>query len=378
MLSVKTGQETLPAGAGALAAGNFPAGTGAIIGSYRRLLGFKVIILGGLLTVLTGLALFSLAVGSLPLSGGEILAVLWNGDASGRAGHVVWNIRLPRTVAALLAGSGLGLAGVVMQNVLRNPLASPFTIGVSQGAAFGAAFAIIILGAGEAQRAGAGVTIALSHLVVIAAFCGAVLAVSLIMLLASLRGITTEAVILAGVALSAFFGASTMLLQYFADDMQVAATVFWTFGDLGKAGWPENALMALTLTVSLLYFLLARWNFNALQWGDEVAQSLGVRVKRLRLCALLISALTVAVATSFLGIIGFIGLMAPHLTRLLVGGDYRFLVLGSALTGALLLLLSDLIARTVMTPVILPVGIVTSFAGAPLFFYLLIRRGRRS
>ena len=299
----------------------------------------------------------------------------WNGD--GRIAHVIWRIRLPRTVAGILAGGGLGLSGVVVQNILRNPLASPFTIGVSQGAACGAAFAIIVLGAGQTHRVGSGgVTLGSPHLVVVCAFAGALLAVTFILVLASLRHVTSEAVILSGVALSAFFGATTMLLQYFADDIQVAATVFWTFGDLGKASWPRNAAMAVAGAVPFVWFVAGRFNHNALQWGDEVARSLGVRVRRLRITAMVLAALTVAVITSFLGIIGFVGLMAPHLMRLVVGNDHRFLIPASALFGALLLLVSDIVARTLMAPVILPVGIITSFCGAPLFFYLLVRPRR--
>jgi len=343
---------------------------------YQQLLrqkGLAVLLLGGGLALL---AFSSLKTGSLPLTWGEIMAVLLDPEADARAAHVIQQIRLSRTVAALLAGGGLGLAGVIMQNVLKNPLASPFTIGVSQGAACGAAFAIIILGAGTIQQDGNTGFLAGSSLVVLSAFGGAILAVGFILVLASLEGVSTEAVILAGVALSAFFGAATMLLQYFADDLQLAASVFWTFGDLGKAGWAENALMAAAFIPPLLYFVAGRWNFNALQWGDEVAASLGIRVKRLRVIAMLLAALTVAVSTSFLGIIGFIGLMAPHLARPLVGNDHRFLIAASVLMGALLLLASDIIARTLLAPVVLPVGIITSFAGAPLFLYLLICRRR--
>jgi len=195
-----------------------------------------------------------------------------------------------------------------------------------------------------------------------------------ILILASLKGVSTEAVILAGVALSAFFGAATMLLQYFADDVQVAASVFWTFGDLGKAGWTENSLIGIVLILAFAFFLSGRWQHNALLWGDEVAASLGIKVRHLRITAMLFSALTVAVTTAFLGIIGFVGLMAPHLARMFVGNDYRYLLVSSALTGALLLLVSDIVSRILMPPIILPVGIITSFAGAPLFLYLLTRK----
>jgi len=346
--------------------------------TYRELVRRKRATTALLLLLLAAAALLSARTGSLPISWSAMLSALLDwGGGDGRVAHVIWRIRLPRTIAAILAGGGLALAGVVVQNVLRNPLASPFTIGVSQGAACGAAFAIIVLRAGEAHRAGTeGVTVNSPHLVVASAFAGALLAVTFILVLASLRHVTSEAVILAGVALSAFFGATTMLLQYFADDIQVAATVFWTFGDLGKASWPEDAAMAVVCACALAWFVAGRLNHNALLWGDDVAQSLGVRVRRLRITAMVLSALTVAVITSFLGIIGFVGLMAPHLMRLVVGNDHRFLIPASVLSGAILLLASDIVARTVMAPVILPVGIITSFAGAPLFLYLLVKRRR--
>lgn len=347
------------------------------IAAYRQQLKQKNSIALLLLLLLVCGCLLSIRTGSLPMSDTEALKSLFAWSGEGRIGHVIWNIRLPRTVAALLAGAGLGIAGAVMQNILKNPLASPFTIGVSQGAAFGAAFAIIILGAGQTQRAGTEmVTIAAPHLVVISAFLGSLLTVIFILILASLKDVAPEAVILAGVALSAFFGAGTMLLQYFGDNIQVAATVFWTFGDLGKAGWFENGLILLSVLPAGIFFIANGWNYNTLRWGDDVARSLGVRVNQLRILTMVLAAFTVAVSTSFLGIIGFVGLMAPHLMRFLVGDDYRYLVPASAACGALLLLVSDLIARTILAPIVIPVGIITSFTGAPLFLYLLVKKTR--
>ncbi|MEW6595546.1 MAG: iron ABC transporter permease [Thermodesulfobacteriota bacterium] len=343
---------------------------------YHRAVIRKLALGTGLLAALVAAAGYSITVGSLAIGPGALLDALLGVEAPFR--HVLLSIRLPRTVGAVLAGAGLGVAGAVMQDILRNPLASPFTTGVSQGAACGAAFAIIVLGAGQVHAVGnEAVTVASPWLVVFAAFCGAMLAVACILGISSLRRVSAEAVILAGVALAAFFGAATMLLQYFASDMQVAATVFWTFGDLGKAGWRENGSMLCALGVALLWFRVAGWRHNALQWGDEVAESMGVRVVRLRVASLAASSFVVAVTTAFLGVIGFVGLLAPHTVRFLVGSDHRFLLPCSALFGALLLLGSDILARTVMQPVTLPVGIVTSLAGAPLFLALLIRKGRR-
>ncbi len=341
---------------------------------YRELTKKKIWTGVVLLLLLLGAGLYSLKVGSIHLSLREILFTLFSWNANGLDHHVLWNIRLPRIIGAVIAGAGLGLAGVVLQNVFRNPLAEPFTIGVSHGAAFGAAFAIIVLGAGKVHTEGIeAVTTSLPSVVVPAAFVGSLLTVGLILLISTLRQISSEGVILAGVALSAFFLAGTMFLQYFATDMQVAATIFWTFGDLGKAGWGENLIMSLILCPIFVIFLRKGWDYNAFQWGDDAAKGLGVSVRRLRLMSLLLSALMVSVTTAFLGIIGFIGLMAPHLMRRMVGNDYRFLIPLSAISGGLILLLSDIIARTVMEPIILPVGIITSFAGAPIFLYLLIK-----
>jgi iron complex transport system permease protein len=263
-----------------------------------------------------------------------------------------------------------------MQNVLRNPLASPFTLGISQGAVFGAAFAIIVLGAGTAVVTGTERTAVSSpHIIVACAFAGSLITVTALVLLSSLRDLSPAALILAGVALSAFFGSATMLLQYFASDIQVASAVFWTFGDLRKAQWPQLATIAAAVAPPAAFFIWKGWHFNAMVWGDDTAKSLGVRVYALRLAALVLAALAASVATAFMGIIGFVGLIAPHAVRMIVGPDHRFLFPYAALAAGLMLLTADVLARTVMAPIVLPVGILTSFAGAPLFLYLLMKHG---
>ena len=164
-----------------------------------------------------------------------------------------------------------------------------------------------------------------------------------------------------------------MLLQYFATDIEIASAVFWTFGDLKKARWPHLAGIAVVMLPAASYFLWRAWHFNAMVWGDDTARSLGVGVRSLRLSALVLAALAASVTTAFMGIIGFVGLIAPHIVRMVVGQDHRFLFPYSALAAGLLLLIADLLARTVMAPIVLPVGILTSFAGAPLFLYLLVK-----
>jgi iron complex transport system permease protein len=340
---------------------------------YSRYIGRKRAILLTLFLLILIMALWALNTGSYALSPRQVLQTLL-GSGSQEANVAIWNIRLPRILAGVVAGAGLSAAGCVMQNNLRNPLASPLTLGISNAAAFGANVAIILLGAGTVASSSAGlVTINNPYTVTILAFLCAMMATVLILGLARLGGFSPEAIILAGVALGSLFSAGTAIIQYFAEDVKVAAVVFWTFGDLGRAAWNEVYIMAFLVTVALGYFMIKSWDYNAISSGEETAQGLGVNVDWVRLTGMFTASLITAVAVSFLGIIAFIGLVGPQITRRLIGDDHRFLLPGSALTGALLLLAADTAARTVISPVVLPVGAVTSFLGAPLFLYLLVR-----
>lgn len=318
-------------------------------------------------------AVAALCAGSSGLGLGDLVAAL-AGRASRRASVVLFNIRLPRVVTAVVAGAGLASAGLAMQGILKNPLASASTLGISQGAAFGASFAIVALGAGLQNQSLDGVTILNPYLVSACAFACSMLSTGIVLGLSRLHSATPESMVLSGVALSTLFAGGTTLLQYFAADVKVAAVVFWSFGDLGRTSWREIAVMSAVVALSLAYHLANRWSYNALQSGEDQAKGLGVNVERSRLVGMLVSSLAAAVVVSYVGIINFIGLVAPHIARRFVGGDYRYLLPASALTGALLLLLADTAARLVVAPVILPIGAITSFLGAPLFLYLLFRR----
>ncbi|MDD4757246.1 MAG: iron ABC transporter permease, partial [Prolixibacteraceae bacterium] len=298
------------------------------------------------------LSLYALSIGGYQISISQILKVLiGQGDTS--ASLIIWNIRLPRIIAAIIAGISLATSGAVMQCTLRNPLASPYTIGISHGAMFGAAFAIIVFGIGGSEPTGK-IFINSPYAVTIFAFLGAFLSVLIILLMAKLRNFPPEAMVLAGIAMGSLFSAGTMVIQYFANDLQLASMVYWTFGDLGRPLWVEVGIMFVTMVFSLIYFIYKRWDFNALESGEESAKSLGVNTEKTRLIGMLIAALLVSVNVAFLGIIGFVGLICPHLVRILIGGDYRYLIPISALFGAILLLIADTIARTVISPVILP------------------------
>jgi iron complex transport system permease protein len=341
--------------------------------SYLRYTRRKIFIIYLLVLLTFLLGIYAINAGSAELSPVQVLLTLL-GKAEGRLNIIIWNIRLPRILAAVTAGIGLSVAGCVMQNLLRNPLASPFTLGISQGAAFGAAVAIIALGAGSTHSTSAdAVIINNPYLVTISAFVGAMATTLVVLFLAQVRGVTPEAMVLAGVALGSLFSAATMILQFFASDVQVASIVFWTFGDIGRASWRDLEIMAAVTGAALLYFMVNRWNYNALDGGEETAKGLGVDVERIRLTGMFVASLVTAVTVSFLGIIGFIGLVGPHMMRRVLGGDHRFLIPASSVMGGLLLLASDTLARTIVSPVVLPVGAITSFMGAPLFLYLLSR-----
>lgn len=343
-----------------------------ISAGYHSRIRKRLLILSALLFLLLLAVLLSLQIGSYQLQPILILQSLFGICDEPLTNHLIWKIRLPRTIAALLAGAALALAGNIMQTLLKNPLAAPSTLGVSQGAAFGAACAIILFNAD--QQLVDNYLLSGQNIIAICAFCGALASIIAIIIISTLRRLSSEALILAGVAMAAFFSACTMLLQYFATDTQVAASLFWTFGDPGKAGWYENLLIAIALLPAAIFAISSNWCFNSLQWGDEVAATLGVNVSCLRITGLLLACLLTAVVTAFLGIIAFVGLMAPHLIRPLVGSDHRFLLPSATICGALLLLLADIISRTITAPVVIPVGIITSFAGAPLFLFLLLQR----
>lgn len=335
---------------------------------------YQFILLSVVLLFVT--AMYAVSVGSIHLSVWQVLSVLFEGGR-GLQHVVIWNIRLPRLLAAVIAGAGLSVAGSVMQCLLKNPLGSPYTFGVSQGAAFGAAFAIVILGAGSIHSSSSDAVIVNSPLTVTGcAFLGSVISTVVILLLTRFTRITPQAMILAGVAMGSLFTAGTMLVEYFATDIEIASIVFWTFGDVGRATWRDVYIMAVVVVAFSLYAMLNRWNYNALDAGEDSAKSLGVDVEKIRIYGMLFASLVTAVAVSFLGIIGFVGLVAPHIMRRIIGSDHRFLIPASVVGGGLLLLMSDTVARRIMAPVVLPVGIVTSFMGAPLFLYILTRRWR--
>lgn len=340
--------------------------------SYREYIRYKIFVIIALAVITLLAALFSIAAGSAGLTIKEVLLTLV-GRGTAMSKTIVFGLRMTRVLACIVGGIGLAVTGCAMQSILRNPLASASTVGVSQGAAFGAAFAIVVLGAGVQYHTNDAVTITNPYIVSICAFVFSMLSTFVVLGISRFKKVSPETMILAGVALSALFSGGTAIMQYFADDVSLATIVFWTFGDMGRASWKQIIIMAGIVLAASVYFIFNRWNYNALGSGENSAKGLGVNVDGMRITGMVISSFTAAVIVSYVGIINFVGLVSPHLVRRLIGDDYRFLLPASACMGALMLLFSDTVARLVVSPVVLPIGAITSFLGAPLFLYLLFK-----
>ncbi len=351
---------------------------GTINPDYTRYVGRKIFLItaGGLILGL--IAIYSLSRGAAELSLLEVIRSLTGAGVLKQHNLIVWKIRLPQILAAVVAGAGLAVSGGVMQSVLRNPLGSPFTLGISHAAAFGAALAVMALDSGVMSAIHMGsLTLSSPGLTTLSAFVFSLAAALVIVAVSKMRGASPEAMVLSGVALGALFTAGTMFLQFFADDVQLAAMVFWTFGDTARASWTELGILTVVTLGALAFFILNTWNYNAVDAGDETARGLGVRVARIRLAGMLIASLVTALSVAFLGIIGFVGLVAPHMVRRLIGADNRFLLPATAVAGAGLLLVSDTVARLILAPHLVPVSILTAFMGAPVFIYLIVRGQNR-
>jgi len=320
------------------------------------------------------LFIYSISVGAIEIPPRDVVDALLGQANNQKWATIIWEIRLPQALTAIVAGFGLAVAGVAMQSILRNPLASPFTLGISSAGAFGAAFAVIILGSGKMHNSVAdAVSIGNPYSTTAMAFFFCLLATAVILLIAKMKGASPEAMVLTGVALTSLFSAATMVLQYLSSDTQLAAVVFWTFGDVSRANWQQLGIMTIVVAAGTIYFIANRWNYNAIDAGDETAKGLGVPVEHIRLTGMVVATLITAVIVAFLGVIGFVGLVCPHMVRRIIGDDQRYLIPGSCVMGAILLLASDTAARLVLAPYVLPVAVLTAFMGAPIFIYLIMR-----
>jgi iron complex transport system permease protein len=316
---------------------------------------------------ITGLAalalalLISIRVGAVSVSMSDI----WNvfvSPAGTEVYQIIYNIRIPRVLVGALTGINLALAGCILQGVLRNPLADPGIIGVSAGAGL-AAMAVMILWPG------------LTVLVPAMAFAGALVAAAIVFLLSWDRGVQPLRLILAGVALAAFFGGGMSALMVFHSD-KVQGVVNWMAGGFQGRSWDHVSMILPYSIIGIVGAVLSYRYLNALQLGDDVAKGLGIRVEWARFLLVVLAALLAASAVSVAGLLGFVGLIVPHITRMLVGSDFEYLLPCAAVLGATLVVAADTVARTLFSPVEVPVGIFMAFLGAPFFIYLL-RKGMR-
>ena len=321
-------------------------------------------------------AFVCLFVGSSHMTVAECFAALAKKGSAAQV-RIIWNIRIPRVLAALFAGAGLSVSGLIMQTDLNNPMASPSTLGVSNAAVFGANLSIIAF-AGGFLSTGNNLTNytvgANPYATSLMAFLFSTLSILLILGLCRLRSFQPGVVVLAGIAIGSIWTAATTILQFYATDVGLSAAVIWTFGDLGRATYRTDLIIGLVVLLGILFFAVKSWQFNALLSGDAAAKSMGVPVERLRFFSMLAASVITAVCVSFLGVIGFVGIICPHVTKRLLGQDHRVSLPASALSGSLLLLLADTASRSLGNGSALPVGAITSLLGAPFFLAIIFSR----
>ncbi len=342
----------------------------AVLAAYERQNLRRFAIVVGLGAILVVSFLVDLATGPSSLGAIDTLhAILWPGEVSRSTLVIVWDVRMPAAVMAVLVGVALSLAGAEMQTVLNNPLASPFTLGVSSAASLGAALAIVL---------GIGIPgVPESWVVSGNAFLFAFGSVLLLQSLTGLRGAGVDSLVMFGIALVFTFNALVALIQFLASADALQQLVFWGMGNLTRATWESIAILGILVVLTVPFSLGASWKLTALRLGEDRARSFGVDVTQLRFFSLFRISLLAATAVAFVGTIGFIGLVGPHIARLLIGEDHRFFLPASALTGAVVMSLADIASKSMAPGVIVPIGIVTSLVGLPVFFSLILRRRER-
>ena len=340
---------------------------------YKKFTAGKIFIIFTFLFLIFILSGIAVTIGPMKFSFFDTYKALINHFSPGyfdipeMSANVIWKIRIPRIITALLAGFGLAIAGAQMQGILRNPLASPFTLGISAGAGFGASLAVLM---GISFIGG-------KYFLIGNAFLFSLIPAFAIFFLSRIRRLSPGVMILAGISLAYIFSAGSTLMSHFAQAEDLKAVYVWMMGDVGKTTWSDLGPFAIVLAASTTILVGKGWVLNIMNAGDETAKSLGVNVERTRIFIMAISSLVTASVICFTGMIGFVGLVAPHITRLLIGADNRFLVPASGLFGAAFLLGADIVSMKIIEPSVLPVGIITALLGGPLFFLLIIHgKGR--
>ncbi|RQP13651.1 MAG: iron ABC transporter permease [Parapedobacter sp.] len=337
---------------------------------YRQQFAKRIALLCGLAVAMLLSFFFDMVVGPSTLSTADVFKAIFSPDSIELSSRViVWEVRMPYSLMALLVGASLSLAGCEMQTIMNNAMASPFTLGVSAAASFGAALAIVI----GVSLPGVGG----DWMVVVNAFVFAFGATLLLQALSSMRGAGPEGLVLFGIALVFTFNAFTGIMQYMASAEALQQFIFWSLGSLTKANWDNIPLLFALFAIILPFSLASSWQLTALRLGEDSARSFGVAVRRLRFLSLLRISLLTAGSVAFVGTIGFIGLVGPHIAKLLIGEDHRFSLPASVLSGALIMSLASLASKAIVAGAIIPVGIVTSLIGVPVFIALILNKRKR-
>lgn len=339
-----------------------------ILKAYKKVERKKLVFLFLAFIFLIVISLKCTALGITDSTAGDIFKALTkmfvrNSDFTTQE-KVLVNLRMPRTLLALLAGTGLAMSGLIMQGLTRNPLVSPFTIGVSSAAGFGASVAIVFsFGLFGSSQIG----------IVTNAFIAAIICTLIIFLIASKMEMNSQSIILTGIALNYLFSALSTSIQFIADDNKLAKVINWTFGSLNGATWDQVKVVAAFVIPCLIFacFLSEKLTVISLM-EDELAKTMGINPAALRMTGSALAALSTSAIISFTGVIGFVGLAAPHIARALVGNNYKYLLPATVLVGANLLIIADTIGRLILSPIIIPVGIVISFIGVPIFLHQVV------
>ncbi|MDO5076935.1 iron ABC transporter permease [Corynebacterium sp.] len=340
-----------------------------IVADHKRTVVWRFAIIFALLVAAVIAFVVSTIVGPVDLSVRDVVVGIIDPQSlSSRDYTVLWRLRLPMSVMALLVGMALALAGAQMQTILGNPLAEPFTLGISAAAAFGGAAAIALGWTVISQP---------QFNLAATAWAAAMLATTMIVVAAVVRGASAETMILLGIGLVFLFQALLALIQYRATTEALQQIVFWTMGSLTRATWIANGVIGASLLLAVPLFMVLSWQLTALRLGDARARALGVNVTRLRVVVLIVVSLLAATAVAFCGIIGFVGLVGPHVARMLVGEDQRYFMPASMAAGALMLSASHAASLLIIPGLAMPIGIITALIGVP-FFIVIVMAGRRA
>lgn len=345
-------------------------------GEYRRSIVLKI----GFIIVCVVVAFLvigvTLTIGDYDIGFLETYQILWDhitgnvptdpSDPMYTKDSVIWDLRLPRILTGVLAGAALAVAGATMQTTMKNPLADPYTTGISSGASFGATIAICM----GVSFAGGG------YVVVVNAFIFSLIPTALIVIVSKMRGASPTTMVMAGIAVMYIFNAFTTVIKLFADPESLSSLYQWSVGSINGTRWDDVLVMVPFVIVGTVVIQLLSRQLNVLISGDDSAKTLGIDADRLRTVSILVIALMTAAVVSFTGLIGFVGLVCPHVVRMFIGSDNRYLIPASAAFGIALLLFADLVGRVLIAPTVLPVGVITAFIGGPLFLYLIVKQRR--